>query len=153
MVFWAVIKKRQKQPPRRIPRKRCSENVQQICRRTPLPKLPSNFIEITLRYGCPPKSCCIFPEYFHTPSATLPLKSTVNVEFLMLMKNTLYIVLATIIAVNLFPKNDIIRFSSHQTKFQIPPWQTSSIYPNKWKSMSKGLLFKDWSSLHSPRKQ
>ena len=48
--------KSQKQPPRGVPRKRCSENMQQIYRRTPMPKcdLQSNFIEIALRHGCSP---------------------------------------------------------------------------------------------------
>ena len=30
------------QPPRGVPRKRCSENMQQICRRTPMPKCNFN---------------------------------------------------------------------------------------------------------------
>ena len=49
----------QKQPPRGVLRKRCSENMQQIYRRTPKPKcdfnkvaLLCNFIEITRRLGC-----------------------------------------------------------------------------------------------------
>ena len=37
----------QKQPPRGVPRKSCSENMQQIYTRTPMP-----IIEITLRHGC-----------------------------------------------------------------------------------------------------
>ena len=51
----------QKQPPKGVPRKRCSENMQQIYRRTPmskcdfnLSKLLCNFIEITLRHACSP---------------------------------------------------------------------------------------------------
>ena len=32
----------QKQPPRGVPRKRCSKNIQQICRRTPMPKCNYN---------------------------------------------------------------------------------------------------------------
>ena len=50
----------QKQPPRGIPRKRCSENMQQIYRRTPMPECDFNknafcsFIETTLRHGCSP---------------------------------------------------------------------------------------------------
>ena len=32
----------QKQPSRGVPRKRCSENVQQIYRRTPMPKCDFN---------------------------------------------------------------------------------------------------------------
>ena len=47
-----VISLRQKQPPRGVPWKRCSENMQQIYRRTPM--LDSNFIEIALRHGCSP---------------------------------------------------------------------------------------------------
>ena len=37
-VKWLV----QKQPPRGVPRKRCSENMQQIYRRTPMPKCDFN---------------------------------------------------------------------------------------------------------------
>ena len=46
----------QKQPSSGILTKRCSENIQQIYRRTPMPKcdLQSNFIEITLWYVCCP---------------------------------------------------------------------------------------------------
>ena len=45
----------QKQQPRGVPRTRCSENMQQIHRRTPMPncdfnKVAFNFIEIALRY-------------------------------------------------------------------------------------------------------
>ena len=39
----------QKQPPRAGLRKSCSENMQQICRRTPMPKCDSHF---TLRHVC-----------------------------------------------------------------------------------------------------
>ena len=39
----------QKQPPRGVPRKRCSENMQQIYMRKPMPKCD---FEITLRHGC-----------------------------------------------------------------------------------------------------
>ena len=50
-----IGKEFQKQPPRRVPRKRCSESMQQIYRRTPMPKCDfSNFIEIALRHGCSP---------------------------------------------------------------------------------------------------
>ena len=49
----------QKQPPRGVFRQRCSENMQQIYRRTPKPKCDFNkvakqnkFIEITLWHGC-----------------------------------------------------------------------------------------------------
>ena len=34
--------KEKKQPPRGVPKKRCSENIQQICRRTPTPKYDFN---------------------------------------------------------------------------------------------------------------
>ena len=49
----------QRQPPRGVLRKRCSEYMQQIYRRTPMPKCVSikllcNFIEITLWYGWSP---------------------------------------------------------------------------------------------------
>ena len=47
----------QKQPSRGVLVKRCSENTQQIYKRTPIPKcdfnkIASNFIESTLRYDC-----------------------------------------------------------------------------------------------------
>ena len=61
----------QKQPPRGVPRKSYSENMQQIYRRTPMPKcnfnkvaLLCNFIEITLRHGC---SLVNFLHIFRTP--------------------------------------------------------------------------------------
>ena len=52
----------QKQPPRGVLRKRCSENMPKIYRRTPMPscrsaisiRVQNNFIEIALRYGCSP---------------------------------------------------------------------------------------------------
>ena len=48
-----------KQPPRGVPRKRCSEKMQQIYSRRPMPKcdfnkVVCNVIEITLRYGRSP---------------------------------------------------------------------------------------------------
>ena len=52
----------QKQPSRGVLRKRCSENMRQIYRRTPMPKC--NFIEITLRYGCSPVNLLLI---FRTP--------------------------------------------------------------------------------------
>ena len=38
----------QKQPPRGVPRKRCSENMQEIYRRTPMPKCDFNKVAATL---------------------------------------------------------------------------------------------------------
>ena len=59
-------KKPQKQPSRGVVRKRCSENMQQVYRRTPMPKCDfnSNFVEITLGHGCSLQICCIFFEQF-----------------------------------------------------------------------------------------
>ena len=37
-----ILNKVQKQPLRGVPRKRCSENMQQIYRRTPMPKCDFN---------------------------------------------------------------------------------------------------------------
>ena len=56
----------QKQPARGVPRKRCSENMQQIYRRTPTPKCDfnCNFIQITLRYGFSPANLL---HIFRTP--------------------------------------------------------------------------------------
>ena len=44
----------QKQSPRGVPRKRCSENMQQIYRRTPMPKCDFNKVAKQLRHGCSP---------------------------------------------------------------------------------------------------
>ena len=54
-VFKFICKKRstQKQLSRGVLIKRCSEYMQQIYRRTHMPKC-DNFIEITLRHGCSP---------------------------------------------------------------------------------------------------
>ena len=59
----------QKRPPRGIPRKRCSENMQQIYREQPmlkcdLIKLQGNFIEIAHWHGCSP---VILLHIFRTP--------------------------------------------------------------------------------------
>ena len=52
----------QEQPSRGVLMKRCSENMQQIYRRTPMPKfdlnkIASNFIEITLQHGFSTAAC------------------------------------------------------------------------------------------------
>ena len=44
----------QKQPSRGVLKKRCSENMPQIGKRTPMPKLLCNFIEIALQHKCSP---------------------------------------------------------------------------------------------------
>ena len=60
----------QKQPSRGALMKRCSENMQKIYRKRPCQKaisikLLSNFIQITLRYGCSPvKLLHIFRKHF-----------------------------------------------------------------------------------------
>ena len=51
----------QKQPFRGVLMKKCSENIQEINRRSPMPKcdfnkVVNNFIKITLRHGCSPVS-------------------------------------------------------------------------------------------------
>ena len=46
-----VLKNLRKKSSRGVLKKRCSENKQQIYRRTPMPKC---FIEITFRHGCSP---------------------------------------------------------------------------------------------------
>ena len=72
----------QKQPPIGVPKKRCSENMQQIYRRTAMPKCDFNkvAIEITLRHGCSLVNLLhifrtLFPkntsEYLHMRSCTL----------------------------------------------------------------------------------
>ena len=64
----------QKQPSRVVLKKRCSENMQQVYRRAPMPKcdfnkVACNFIEITLWHGCSPVNLL---HIFRTPF----LKST-----------------------------------------------------------------------------
>ena len=48
--------KYQKQPPRGVLKKRCSESMQQICSRTPMPKCNLNKVarQKSLRHGCSP---------------------------------------------------------------------------------------------------
>ena len=60
---------RRKRPSRGVLKKMCSENMQQICRGTPMPKcdfnkLQSNFFEITLWHGFPPANLL---HIFRTP--------------------------------------------------------------------------------------
>ena len=43
-----------KQPPRGVLMKKCSENMQQIYRRTPMLRCDFNEVEIALRHGCSP---------------------------------------------------------------------------------------------------
>ena len=62
--FTNFLTANQKQPSRGILRKRCSENIQQIYRRTLLPKCDFT-LEITLRHECSPvKFVEIFRTYF-----------------------------------------------------------------------------------------
>ena len=42
LVFWLEFNAIQKQPPRAFPRKSCCENMQQLYRRTPMPKCDFN---------------------------------------------------------------------------------------------------------------
>ena len=57
----------QKQPPRRVPRKRCSENIQQINRRTPMPKCDFNSFATLLKSHIGMDAllyiCCKFSEH------------------------------------------------------------------------------------------
>ena len=58
----------QKQPPRGIPRKRCSENMQQIYRRTPMPQCNFNKIAKQLYWNrtSPWVLSCKFAAFFRT---------------------------------------------------------------------------------------
>ena len=67
--FLPAKKKTQKQPSRGVLRKRYFVNMQQIYRKTPMPKelainLQRNFFEITLRHGCSPANLL---HIFRTP--------------------------------------------------------------------------------------
>ena len=55
-VRWSIRKTYfyQKQPPRVVLKKSCSENMQQIYRRTPMPKCDFNKIAFAFRHGCSP---------------------------------------------------------------------------------------------------
>ena len=61
---WNKICVIQKLPSRGVLKKRCSDNTQQIYRRTTMPKFVCNFIGITLRHGCSPVN---LPHIFRTP--------------------------------------------------------------------------------------
>ena len=74
LIFSTIIKK---QPPSVVPRKRRYENMQQIYRRTPMPKC--NF-KITLRHGCSPVNLLLI---FRTPF----LKNTTGCLLLILDLN------------------------------------------------------------------
>ena len=54
----------QKQPLKGVLEKRCSENMQQIYRRTPMPKCYFDKVEISLRHGCSPANVL---HIFRTP--------------------------------------------------------------------------------------
>ena len=62
----AVSSKSQKQPSRCVPRKRCSENMQQIYRRTPMPKCDFNKVAKQLYWNCTSAwvFSCKFAAYF-----------------------------------------------------------------------------------------
>ena len=62
-IMW-IIYKVQKQLSRDLLRKTCSENIQQIYRRTPMLKCDFHFIEITFLHGCSPVN---LPHIFRTP--------------------------------------------------------------------------------------
>ena len=68
--------KLQKQPPRGVLKKRCSEIMQKFtgehtCRRAISIKLQSNFVEIALRHGCSPVNLL---HIFRTPFQRTPLE-------------------------------------------------------------------------------
>ena len=55
-----------KQPSKAVLKKRCSENLQQSYRSTPM---QSNFIDITLRHGCSPVNLLRFAEHLFLRTA------------------------------------------------------------------------------------
>ena len=71
------LSKSQKQPPRGVPRKRCSGNTLQIYKRTPMPKCDYNNVTLHPWQGCPPVNLRpIFRTHFpRNTSGWLPLKS------------------------------------------------------------------------------
>ena len=52
MGIWNILSQRQKQPFRGVVRKRCSENLQRIYRRTPMPKKDFNKVVKQLYWNC-----------------------------------------------------------------------------------------------------
>ena len=54
LLLQKIQKYLQKQPSRGVLKKKCSENIQQIYRRTPMPKCGFNKVALTLRHGCSP---------------------------------------------------------------------------------------------------
>ena len=79
IIFFLRLKKNQKQPSRGILRKRCSENIQQIYRRTPMPKCDFNkvlgLVHWCFGIGALLSVCCIFSEhiFLRTPFGRLLL--------------------------------------------------------------------------------
>ena len=102
----------QKQPPRGVPTKSCSKNMQQIYRRTPTPKcyFNSKFIEITLRHGYSPVN---FLHIFRTPF----LKNTSG----RLLLGISYMLVVNIKSVGVIqPSNDtLVQFSVRFSKFSL----------------------------------
>ena len=127
----------QKQPPRGVPRKRCSKNMQQIYRRTPTPKcdfnkVACNFIEITLRRGCSPVNLLhIFTKPFSSNTSGWLLLTI----WLMVLKILLLIVYCEIIAnpltFSISSFSTVLKFSSifvsHTGQNLSPNWYLMSI--------------------------
>ena len=82
----SFLSKWQKQPSRVILRKRCSEDIQQICRRTPTPKCDFNKVEkqlywIALWHGCSPVNLLLRTPFPKNTSGWLLLKWAVIMSF------------------------------------------------------------------------
>ena len=71
----------QKQPPRGAPWERCSENIQQISRRTPMPKfatlLHATLLKSHFGMGVLLEICCIFSEHLFLRTPLRFIKSKV----------------------------------------------------------------------------
>ena len=88
--FHLGIVAKKKQPSKGVLKKRCSENMQQVCMTTPMPKCDFNDEiklhnnEINLRYGCSPVNLLYI---FRAPilkstSGGLPLKKSLILKFI-----------------------------------------------------------------------
>ena len=118
------LKNWQKQPRRGVPRKKCFDNMQQIYRRTTMPKCNFNKVaKITLWYRCSPVNLL---HIFRTPC----LKNTSGCLFLnwKMVKNS--------------RQNEYVKISVLQKhfKFKLPTTILTNILPNFFQNIWEWLL-------------
>ena len=150
----------QKQPFRGVLLKRCSENMQQIYRRTPIPKcdfnkvaLQCNFIDIALRHGCSPVNLL---RIFRTPSPKNTSERLLLTVFLnILCNNFTQFTLRKFGPFVQFKKREkhqcrSVNFSKVAgfTKINTPPWVFFTFFKlYKWYQIAQRITFRALSNI------